>query len=318
MTDVFPPTLSPDVTPPVPPAPEKSAGGWWRTVVCVVVAILAAVLVTAGAVGQWAQTEVVSTSGFTNAVGPLSSHPGVKAAMTDAVTERVMTVLENSADSSPIGAMVLKALLPSLRAPLRQGVETAVASDTVGKLWDNTMTSVHDETMASINGTSQSVDFNNGTATINLNDFKASLVGGFEAPDALKTWAQGLDLGTITVNTGASEKSLDAAVKIASAWLPILLVGIVLVALAGLVARRTGFGLIIAGAAIAIIAAIALVVGGKGFTTTTQTDALSIALGKAIMGSLQPGFTQNMLYAVGSGIAVALVGAGVWLVGRRA
>ena len=318
MTDAFPPTVSPDVAPPTPPVPENSAGGWWRTVVCVVLAVLAGVLVTAGTVGQWAQTEVVSTSGFTSAVGPLSSHPAVKGAMTDAVTERVMTVLETSADSSPVGGMVLRALLPSLRAPLHQGVETAVASDTVAKLWDTTITSVHDETMASINGTSNAVDFNNGTATINLNDFKASLVNGLDAPDALKNWAQGLDLGTITVNTGASDKSLDAAVKIASSWLPILLVGIVLVALAGLIARRTGLGLIIAGAAIAIIAGIALVVGGKGFTQTTQPDALSQALAKAIMGSLQPGFTQNLLFAVGSGIAVALVGAGVWLVGRRA
>lgn len=321
-----PPTVAPPAAPwaPVPtataPAPPARTpaprGPIWRTVVAIVLAALAGLLVCAGSIAQWAATTVVSTSGFTAAVGPLSAHPELQRQLSSILTERVVTGLQTAVEKAPFPANLVAPFLPQLTGPITDAVTKVVASDAAAAAWTTSVRSLHDQTVAALRGQASGVDIGQGTATIDLNTLKDPIVAGIDAPDVVKSVLGGVELGSITVTTGVSPWALTLGVRLADVWAALLAAGMALVLLAALIARRAGTGLMLAGGAIIAASAVAATVAPASLHANPPADPLSRALSDAIIGSIEGGLTTNIALAAASGVAVLVVGLIVTLVRR--
>ncbi|CAB4995486.1 MAG: hypothetical protein F2881_01675 [Actinobacteria bacterium] len=326
---VLPPS-PPTVAPPAAPwAPEPNAtsparptrapeprGPIWRTVVAIVLAALAGLLVCAGSIAQWAATTVVSTSGFTAAVGPLTAHPELQRELAATLTERVVTGLQTAVEKAPFPANLMAPFLPQLAGPITDAVTKVVASDAAAAAWTISVSSLHDQTVAALRGQDSGIALGQGTATIDLNTLKDPIVAGIDAPDVVKSVLGGVELGSITVTTGVSPWALTLGVRLADVWAALLAAGVALVLLAALIARRAGTGLMLAGGAILAISAIAAVVAPASLHANPPVDGLSRALSDAIIGSIEGGLTTNIALSAASGVAVLVVGLVVTLVRR--
>jgi len=279
-----------------------------RALAALLMALVAGALVATAALASWAESTVVSTTGFTAAVGPLSDHPQVQAELTTAVSDKVLASVQAAVDSAPFPVNQLGGLVPQLRDPITEAVTTVLASDAASSAWTTTVATLHEQTVASIRGQSSGVALGDGTATIDLNTLRQPILDGIDLPDPLKAIAGDIDLGTITITTGTSPQVLATGVRLAGNWQVILLVGVLLVALSAVVARRAGWGLVLAGLAIIAFSAGGYARVSGQLATSTAPDPLSRSLELAIEGSLEPALRQSITYAVASGVAVLVVG----------
>ena len=296
----------------------RSSGGVWRTISAVIVAILAGLCVTAGAIANWASSTVVSTSGFVAAVGPLSSHPEVQAELTNTTTARVESALNDAVKSAPFPVSLLSSLLPQLSGPIHTAVDKAVHGQVAASAWTSIITSVHDQGVSAARGETTSFDLADGTATIDLDSLKTPIIDGLEVPDALKGLLGQANLGTVTVKTGVPAWVLTVGVKAADAWRALLIVGVALCAIAAVVARRTGWGLVGAGVAIVAATALSYVVIVRSLASNPPPDALSRSLADAIITSIEGGLAHNAILAAASGAALIIIGLVVRVVSRPA
>lgn len=287
----------------------------WRDVASFLLAVVAAVLVPLGAVGSWAGTEVVSTSGFVQQVGPLSAHPDVQQALTATVTDRVVTSLQQAAANTPVVGGLVATLIPQLAGPISDTVNKVVTGDSAERIWTESLTSVHDQTVRAIRGEDTGVDIASGTATLDLNQLKSPIVDSLSAPDAVKGLLGNVNLGSITIETGVEPWVLAAGVQASDMWLWLLIGGAVLAVLAALVARRPGRGFAMAGGGIAAVSVLAWVGAASALQKNQPTDPLSSAVSTAIIGSLQSGLSQALTYAAISGLVLLAIGAVVGLIG---
>ena len=298
--------------------PTTAKGGTWRAVLGVIVAIAAGILVTAGAVAHWASTTIVSTSGFIAAVGPLSDHPQVQTELTATTTARVESALSDAVKSAPFPASLLASLLPQLSAPITTAVDKAVHGPVAASAWTSVLTTIHDDGVSAARGETTSFDLADGTATIDLDTLKTPIIEGLDVPDALKGLLGQVNLGTTTVKTGVPAWVLTAGVRAADAWLGLLVAGIVLCAVAGIIARRTAWGLVASGIAILAASVVGYVVIERGLASNPPPDPLSRSLADAIITAIEGPLGHTMLLAAASGAALVVIGLVVRLMTRRA
>ena len=91
-----------------------------------------------------------------------------------------------------------------------------------------------------------------------------------------------------------------------------------LCAIAAVVARRTGWGLVGAGVAIVAATALSYVVIVRSLASNPPPDALSRALADAIITSIEGGLAHNAILAAASGAALIIIGLVVRVVSRPA
>ena len=293
----------------------------WRGIVSALLAVIAGIMICAGAVANWASTTVVSTSGFTAAVGPLSAHPEVQQELTSAVSSRVITSLTDAVASAPFPLSLLQGVIPQLTGPINEAVGKAVTSDAAAQAWTTTVTTIHDDAVAAARGQESGIALGEGNATIDLNTIRDPLLASVDVPDQVKSLLGQVNLGEITITTGISPTLLEWGVRLSERWRLLIALGLVAIVAAALVARRAGAGLLMAGVAIVVTSGIASVIIGNGLRGTPPPDALSRALSNVFVDALQPPLTQSLTLAALSGVVLAVVGGGVWLVahlrGRR-
>ncbi len=124
-------------------APRRHRG---RSLLAVLLVLLACVLTPVGIVGLWAKSQVGDTDRYLATVGPLAQDPAVQAAVTDRVTNAIMSNLPVDAlitNITPADRPLLDALIGQVGGAINSGltglvhsqVEKVVASDTFDTVW---------------------------------------------------------------------------------------------------------------------------------------------------------------------------------------
>ncbi len=165
---------------------------FWRRVVVVVCLALAVLLAPLAVVAQWADDLVGSSERYVETVAPLASDAAVQAAITDKVTNEILTAI----DLDKLTAEALNALagqsfvpdgaasaLPSLAVPLNSAIESFV-HDRVEKVvdsplfeqaWTEANRQAHEQMVAFLTGnTDGAVQVTNNAVSINISAFVAA------------------------------------------------------------------------------------------------------------------------------------------------
>jgi len=170
-------------TPAQPPATERA--GWWRPVVVTVIIALIAVLTPLGVVARWAHNEVADTDRYVASVAPLASDPAIQAAVTDRITNEIVSRLEVKAvTDQAVQALADRGLPPTaaaslsaLSGPLSSAIEgfihdqvaNLVASDAFQTAWEEANRQAHTQMVALLTGKDTDlVDISNNAVSINL------------------------------------------------------------------------------------------------------------------------------------------------------
>ena len=121
-------------------------GQRWRSFLSAVLIIVAAVLAPLSAVAVWVADEMADTDRYVATVAPLAKQPDVQAAVTDRVTDAIMTKVDLHAllsSVTPSDRPRLETALGALRGPITSGIKdfvhqtvaTFVATDAFARLW---------------------------------------------------------------------------------------------------------------------------------------------------------------------------------------
>lgn len=251
-----------------PARPERT--GWWRPVVVTILVVLVAVLTPLGVVARWAHNEVADTDRYVESVSPLAADTAVQAAVTNRITNEIVTRLQIEAvTEQAIQALSERGLPPlaatslqALGGPLSDAIESfihdqvgnLVESDAFQTAWDEANRQAHTQMVAVLTGKDTDlVEISNNAVSVNLatviEAVKGQLVDrGFTLAERLPT----VD-AQFTIFQSNDITRAQNAVRLLSAlntWLPI----VVLVLLAAAVAlarnrRTTLVAAMLAGAA---------------------------------------------------------------------
>ncbi|WP_395690392.1 hypothetical protein [Nocardioides sp.] len=260
-----------------PAAPERT--GWWRSVLVTLLVIVIAVLTPLGVVARWAHNEVADTDRYVQSVAPLASDPAVQAAMTNRITDEIVSRLQVQAVTDqavqaladrglpPVAASSLQALgtplANAIEGFIHDAVAKFVASDAFQTAWEDANREAHAQLVAVLTGKDTgAVQVNGDTVSVNLatiiDAVKQQLSDrGFTLVDKLpEVNAQ------FTIFQSADITKAQNAFRILSAvntWLPILLLVLLAVALAiARHRRRTLIATMIAVAASMLLLGVAL------------------------------------------------------------
>ena len=151
-----------------------------RSLLAVLLVLLACVLTPVGIVGLWAKSQIGDTDRYLATVGPLAQDPAVQAAVTNRVTDEIMSDLPVDAlitDISPGDRPLLDALIGQVGGAINSGltgfvrsqVEKVVASDTFGSAWIEVNRSAHAAVERMITGEGGgAVQVNDDAVTLDL------------------------------------------------------------------------------------------------------------------------------------------------------
>ena len=177
-------------TVPSPPAAPRG-GGWWRGPVVVVCLVLSAVLAPLALVATWAHDEVSDTDRYLETVAPLAKDPAVQSAVSDRITEELLTRLDvRAVTDEAVDALAAQGLngrvttsLKSLGTPLANAIENfvgtqvqrVVASDAFTDAWVEVNREAHGQMVAVLTGeTGGAVEVEGAAVKLNL----AALIEG--------------------------------------------------------------------------------------------------------------------------------------------
>ena len=146
--------------------------GWWRRTVVVALVALACVVLTAAVVGLWARRNFLDTDRFVDRAGPLIEEPSVQQALTNRLTEQLMTVVDPRALFAEVlperGQLLAVPLANAVEGFVRDRVESFVGSDEFERLWVGAVTVAHEAAVRLLRGESEAVVAENGQVTLNL------------------------------------------------------------------------------------------------------------------------------------------------------
>lgn len=172
-------------TAPTVPLPTQDRTGWWRPVVATVLVLIAAVLAPLGVVARWAHNEVADTDRYVESIAPLADDPAIQAAVTDRVTNEIVTRLQVQAvTQEAIDALADRGLPPlaatsltALSGPLADAIEgfvhdqvaQLVASDQFETAWVEANRQAHTQMVAVLTGEdSELVEITDNAVSVNL------------------------------------------------------------------------------------------------------------------------------------------------------
>jgi hypothetical protein len=146
--------------------------GWWRRTVVVALVALACVVLTAAVVGLWSRRNFLDTDRFVDRAGPLIEEPSVQQALTNRLTEQLMTVVDPQALFAEVlperGQLLAVPLANAVEGFVRDRVESFVGSDEFERLWVGAVTVAHEAAVRVLRGESEAVVTENGQVTLNL------------------------------------------------------------------------------------------------------------------------------------------------------
>jgi hypothetical protein len=127
--------------------PESRSGEPMRAALSGLLAALAVVLLPVALVALWVSVMLTRTDAFVDEVRPLISTPAVQQALTEAVVDGVLEQLD-------LAPAVQKVVEP----PIREGAARAIASPQMTTVWATSMTALHREFVAVMEGRAATVD----------------------------------------------------------------------------------------------------------------------------------------------------------------
>lgn len=317
----------------MPPKQEKQdRTGWWRSVVVTFLVILIAILAPLSVVARWANNEVSDTSRYVESVSPLASDPAVQAAITNRITNEIMTRLEVSAITDqavdalaerglpPLAATSLKALATPLSNALEGFIHDEVAklveSDEFQTAWDNANREAHSQMVAVLTGKkSDTIEVSGNTVSVNLatviDTVKARLVDrGFQLAEKLPE----VDAQFVIFQSADITKAQNAfrILNALNTWLPIL--ALILLAIALGIARKRRTTLI---AAMLAVAASMLLLGvALNAFRMVYLNAIPAEMDTAAAGAVYDTLVYFIRLALRAVLALSLVVALIaWLSG---
>jgi hypothetical protein len=152
-------------------------------VVFVVIAVLAASVITPG---LWARRTVYDTDRWVAVVGPLASDPAVQQALATKLTESVFTALDvqSRLQSSLTGAaprlvFIVGPITSAVQGFVQDQVQKIIASPQFQTFWTDTITRLHPQVIAVLNGSSDVIQTQGNQVVFNylplLNDALAQM-----------------------------------------------------------------------------------------------------------------------------------------------
>jgi hypothetical protein len=192
------------------PASGPVDRSWWRGPVIVVALTLLAIIAPLAVVATWAHDEVKDTDRYVATVAPLASDPAVQRAISDRLTELIVSNLDvRAVTNQAVEALSANRDLPptvvtglqALSVPLANGVESFVGtrvqklveSQRFADAWEQANRVAHTQMVAVLTGeTGNAVQVQGDTVTLNLgvllDEVKAQLVSaGFTLADRIPT-----------------------------------------------------------------------------------------------------------------------------------
>lgn len=261
-----------------PPTEEAPATrtGWWRPVLTTILVIIIAVLSPLAVVARWTHDEISDTDRYIQTIGPLADDPAVQNAITNRITDEILSRLQIQAvTDDAVQALAARGLPPAAAASLqalgtplsnaiegfiRDQVAKLVASDAFQTAWEEANREAHASMVAVLTGKDTgAIQVSDDTVSVNLatviEAVKQQLSArGFTLVDKLPTIN-----AQYTLFQSADITKAQNGFRLLSAlntWLPIMLLVLLAVALA--IARNRRRTLI---AAMLAIAASMLVLG---------------------------------------------------------
>jgi hypothetical protein len=184
-------------------------GSWWRGVLMTVCLVLLAVVAPLAVVATWAHDQVADTDRWVATVTPLADDPAVQNAVSERITEEIVSRLDVKAiTTEAVDALAERGLpttvatnLRALGTPLAQGVENFVServdrlvqSDEFADAWATANREAHTQMVAVLTGEQgNAVEVQGNAVQLNLaviiETVKARLVdAGFELAARLPT-----------------------------------------------------------------------------------------------------------------------------------
>ena len=256
-----------------PAGPDVPAGrqGWWRTPLVAVLVLLGALIAPLSVVATWAHDEIGDTDRYVETVAPLASEPAVQDALTDLITDVIITQLRvDEVTREALDALAQQAfvppraapLLPALATPLTNAVENfvrdtvarVVRSETFEQAWVAANREAHDQAVAVLTGADTGqVEVTDNAVSVNIATFveaaKQLLV---ERGFALAERIPEVDASFVLFKSDdiGTAQTWFSWLETASRVLPIL--GLVLLATAVLVAHDRRRALLAVGLSVAV------------------------------------------------------------------
>lgn len=289
--------------------------------------LVAAVLTPLGIVSSWASDVAGDTDRYVAMMEPLASDPDVRAAVTDRVTDAVMTRLDVDAllaDVAPADRPAVGTALKRLGGPLTSGltdfvrtsVERFVSSDGFARVWTGLNRSAHASVVKALTGEGGgAVKLTDDTVTLDLapviDRVKQRLVDrGLTVAGKLPEIHTEFTVLTSDA-VGKAEKGFRA-LEILGFWLPVL----TLVVAAGgvLLAVRRRRALVTAALAVAVGAALLAIAlwAGRAFYLDSLPAGVSRPAAGAVFDALAGYLRAGVRLVVTVGAVVALA---AWLTG---
>jgi hypothetical protein len=145
----------------------------WRSVLAVVLIVLACVLAPVAGVSVWVHNQVSDTDRFVRTMSPLVDDPDVQARLTDRLTATVFQYVDvQSLEDDAVNALAAQGLPPQLvdrintltptltsavTGFVHDRIAQLVASPAFASVWDQAITTAHDQANAVLSGDSKGV-----------------------------------------------------------------------------------------------------------------------------------------------------------------
>jgi hypothetical protein len=161
----------------------------WRTPVSIVLVVLGCVLALVAVVAVWAGNEVSDTGRYVATVEPLIHDPAIQDALTDKITNEIVsqldltgTISQASAQLNDKGLTRISSLLTTFGPQITSAVtgfihstvHTVISSEAVAKIWVQVNTVAHQALVKVLSGQGNgAVSTSNGQIVLNLGPFIA-------------------------------------------------------------------------------------------------------------------------------------------------
>ncbi|MEU9117699.1 hypothetical protein AB0D04_39715 [Streptomyces sp. NPDC048483] len=239
--------------------------------------VLAFVLAPLSVVATWVDSQVSDTNQYVQTVAPIGKAPAVQSALTNRVTDRVVSYINTDEITAALTRALQKAGAPpavvdrsgALAGALKSGVTNVVhgvvnkvvTSDQFENAWDNANRRAHAAVVNVLTGEGGSaVEAKGNTISLNIGTVikevqKKLVAAGFEKADKIPD----IDKSIVLVKTDKLNKAQDAMrlLNIVGVWLPVLVV--VLAALAVWVGPAHRVAMMSAGVGIGVMMVLLLI-----------------------------------------------------------
>jgi hypothetical protein len=262
-----------------------------RSIAAAVLIVVGCVLAPAAVVGAWARTQITDTARYVETVAPLSAEADIQDAVADRLTEVIVGVLPDR-------------LANGTRGFVRDRLGTFVASDLFQTLWRDANRVAHEQLIAALNGSADDA------VSIELGPFVAAardslVASGFSAAQRIPDVQRSFELFSVQ----DLERAQSAYRQLNRFGLVLPFVGVILLVLGVVVAvdrrlaiARTGFGVALSMAALAVL----LVIVRRRFVEPATAPVLFDTLTRSLW------VTLGMIFVLG-----VLIGSAALLARRR-